>query len=107
MVPSMYTVSYSIMVNGEPTEKITRRRGLRQGDPLSPYLFIFIMEVLSRGVMKLERDRIIQGIKVARNAPPISHLFYVDDALFCFKATPDACRSITRCINDFFQYQVK
>ncbi|XP_021857984.2 uncharacterized protein [Spinacia oleracea] len=95
------TVSYAILVNGEPTAQIKPGTGLRQGDPLSPYLFILLMEVLSKKIMKLESQGILQGIKVSRNAPTISHLFFADDAIFCFKATPPSCRAIRGCIEDF------
>lgn len=95
------TVTYSILVNGEPSDTITPKRGLRQGDPLSPYLFIILMEVLTRGIRNMEESGQVQGIKVIRVAPPISHLFFVDDALFFFKATPTLCRAIRDCIDGF------
>ncbi|XP_021835074.2 uncharacterized protein [Spinacia oleracea] len=95
------SVTYSILVNGEPSKQITPGTGLRQGDPLSPYLFILVMEVLSLNIMKLEQQGQIQGIKISRNAPSISHLFFADDALFCFKATPNSCRRIRECIDGF------
>jgi len=56
----------------------------RQGDPLSPYIYIICVEVLSRLLRKAQQDGLIQGVSIATNAPAISHLFYADDSiLFC------------------------
>lgn len=81
------TVSYSILVNGEPTGKITPKAGLRQGDPLSPYLFILCIELLSKRLCRLQHEGKIEGLKISRRAPMISHLFFADDALFFLNAT--------------------
>lgn len=71
------SVSYSVLLNGDPLKNFTLDRGLRQRDPLSPYLFILCSEVLSK-----EEDRgFLHGIKVARQAPTISHLMFVDDTM--------------------------
>lgn len=66
------SVSYSVLINGKPCFIFTPQRGLRQGDPLSPYIFILCFSCL------LEREKelnLIDGIKIARSAPPITHLF--------------------------------
>ncbi|XP_074304136.1 uncharacterized protein LOC141638690 [Silene latifolia] len=84
------SVSYNILINGEPSSTLHPSCGLRQGDPLSPYLFIICMEILSKMLLQAEQQRIIQGLKISRYAPPISHLFYADDSFICCKATPDS-----------------
>ncbi|XP_050386353.1 uncharacterized protein LOC126802719 [Argentina anserina] len=62
-------------------------RGLRQGDPLSPYLFLIISEVLSVRLTKAVHEESLVGIKLTRKSPTLSHLFFADDSLFFIKAT--------------------
>ncbi|XP_074298594.1 uncharacterized protein LOC141629503 [Silene latifolia] len=94
------TVTYNIIINGEPSSTFKPSCGLRQGDPLSPYLFIMCMEILSCQLRTAEKSNAINGLKISRYAPPISHLFYADDAFICCKATPSAfenLRDLLRC----------
>jgi hypothetical protein len=80
----VHTVSYSILINGRPYGHICPSRGIRQGDPLSPYLFILCAEGLSTLLHKAERNDIITGLPIARGGTKINHLFFVDDSLlFC------------------------
>lgn len=60
------SVTYRIKVNGEYTDTVTPQRGLRQGDPLSPYLFLLCAEGLSAMLRKAEWDGEIVGIQVSR-----------------------------------------
>ena len=80
-------VSYTIVSGSHEIEPITPQRGIRQGDPLSPYLFLLIAEGLSALLRRHENIGLFSGIKVARRAPSVSHIFFADDCyLFC-KAT--------------------
>ncbi|XP_031099793.1 uncharacterized protein LOC116003991 [Ipomoea triloba] len=75
---------YKVSLEGKELGPIVPRRGLRQGDPLSPYLFILVMEGLSAMISMEIKNNGIHGIKVARGAPEVSHLFFADDyLLFC------------------------
>ena len=70
------TVSYSILVNGEPKGEIKPTRGIRQGDPLSPYLFLLYSEGLNWLIQGVAREDKIRGFSLCRSRPQISHLFF-------------------------------
>lgn len=78
----METVIYNFTLNGEPVSSLIPSRGLRQGDPISPYLFILGLEGLSTMLSKAENEKFIQGIKVCTRAPSVSHLFLLMILLF-------------------------
>jgi hypothetical protein len=80
------TINYQIKVNGEYTTRIYPQRGLRQGDPLSPYLFILCAEGLSAMLQKAEENGKLKGLKVCRGAPSVNHLFFADDSLILMQA---------------------
>ncbi|XP_004301440.1 PREDICTED: putative ribonuclease H protein At1g65750-like [Fragaria vesca subsp. vesca] len=87
------SVSFSIVLNGCPGKSFFPGRGLRQGDPLSPYLFLIISEVLSVRLTRAVQDKSLLGIKLCRRGPTLSHMFFADDALFFLKATlGNVCR---------------
>jgi hypothetical protein len=78
------SVFYFVLVNGQPLEKIRPSRGLRQGDPLSPYLFLIMAEGLSALLSKTKLDKRINGVPIAAGGFRLSHLFFADESLlFC------------------------
>lgn len=78
------SVQYQVLINGTPYGHIEPTRGLRQGDPLSPYLFVMCTEMLVQRLKKAENEGQISGLQVARGAPPVSHLLFADDSmLYC------------------------
>lgn len=74
-------VSYQILLNGKPRRRFLLERGLRQGDPLSPYLFIKFADILPRLIKKAAALKELHGVQATRKAPNISHLFFTDDSL--------------------------
>ncbi|CAL1400234.1 unnamed protein product [Linum trigynum] len=88
------TVSYSLLVNGHQSEVFKPERGLRQGDKLSPYLFLLCVEGLSSLAQKAVREGKIHGIKVSHRAPEISHLLFADDNIFFTRATAQECQQL-------------
>ena len=93
------TVSYSILVNGEPNGLIKPSRGLRQGDPISPYLFLFCAEGLNAILRKAALNGEIQGFSLSRNGPKITHLFFADDCLLFCRSTLEECEKIQELLS--------
>lgn len=95
------TVSYDINFNGMSVGPITPRRGLRQGDPLSPYLFLMCVEGLSNLLDNAENNGRIHGCKISSTAPEVSHLLFADDAFLFFKATAEEASYIKSILEDY------
>jgi hypothetical protein len=77
-------VTYSMVINGNQLGHIIPSRGLRQGDLLSPYLFLVCVEVLSVMLQRVESIGAIMGVPTSKNGPRINHLFFADyNLLFC------------------------
>ena len=70
------SISYSILANGEPHGDIKPTRGLRQGNPLSPYLFLLVFEGLNSLIQQAVAAGDIIGFSLCHNGPQISHLFF-------------------------------
>ena len=79
-------VNYTVLVNGVQVGPIIPGRGIQQGDPLSPYLFILCAEGLSALIRDVERRGAIKGTRICTRAPTISHLLFADDCFLFFGA---------------------
>ena len=88
------SVRYSIRFNGTISDSFQPTRGLRQGDPLSPYLFLFVADALSTVLQKEINRGEVEELRISRNAPGISHLLFADDALLFFKAEREQAEKI-------------
>lgn len=76
----LQSVSYSVLVNGTPIHRFFPSRWFRQGDPLSSYLFIICVEVLSYSLLRAEQQGSITGVPIGKWGFSINHLFFADDS---------------------------
>ena len=88
------TVSYSILVNGKPQGFIQPTRGICQGDPLSPFLFLLCTEGLHGLIQHAANMGEINVFPLCRRGPALTHLLFVDDSLLFCRATSDECKKI-------------
>ncbi|XP_060968817.1 uncharacterized protein LOC115701983 [Cannabis sativa] len=92
------SVRYSFQINDSIHGEVVPTRGLRQGDPLSPYLFLICAEGLSSLIKQAESKKEIFGLKVVREAPSISHLFFADDSLLFLDANEGSLHKIQQIL---------
>ena len=95
------SVCYQVQMNQSLSEYITPTRGLRQGDPLSPYLFLLCAEGLTSLILHEEEQGNRQGVKVCHNAPSISHLLFADDSLILMRADRNNALSLKHDLDDY------
>ena len=91
---------FHILWNGSPLPKVVPSRGIRQGDPLSPYLFILCLERLSIKLNEVVHDKSIHPINFKMGVR-LSHLFFANDIFLFTKATMRDCKNLSRLLLDF------
>ena len=93
------TVHYSVLIDGVPKGYINPTRSIKQGDSLSPYLFLICVEGLTALLRKASDAGLLRGIQSCRRGPWVSHLFFVDDSLLFGQASIPECRKIMDILN--------
>ena len=95
------SVSFSVMFNGVKSEQFKPTRGIRQGDPISPYLFLIAAEGLSCLLKTQDESSSLGGIRVAPSAPPVSHLLFADDSLLFVKASSVGANELSALMENY------
>jgi hypothetical protein len=95
------SVTYSVRLNGVLLQKFVPSRGLRQGDPLSPYLFLFVADGLSRLIQRGVDMGQINELKICCNSPGISHLLFTDDSILFFEANAEQATRVKSVLNTY------
>ena len=95
------SVKYKVLMNGQPRGNIVPERGLRQGDPLSPFIFIQCTEALVSLLNHAENQGKITGMRVTCACPSVSHLLFPDDSLFLCKVEPRECEEVMKVVRKY------
>lgn len=94
----MSTVTYRLVISSNEIGPIIPSRGLRQGDPISPFLFLMCAEGLSALIHIIQAMGAIHGCKIANGAPVFTHLFFADDCYLFFRANVKEAECIKECL---------
>ena len=95
------SVTYSVKFNGKLLEVFSPSRGWRQGDPLSPFLFLFGADALSALISKSVADGDLRGVSICRGAPIISHFLFADDTMLHFEASGQQASIVKGLLNTY------
>ncbi|CAL1407079.1 unnamed protein product [Linum trigynum] len=95
------SVSYAVLVNGHKSRFFNPGRGLREGDPFSPYLFLLYAEGLSALINKNGKEKKIHGLKICNRAPVVSHLLFADDCIIFARASLEEAEKLKEILMDY------
>jgi hypothetical protein len=102
MMECVSSVRYQIRFNSEETDMFVPTQGLRQGDPLSPYMFLLYAEGFSSLLLYEEEVGGNNGVRVCRNAPSVSYLLFADDSLILMKADMNNATSSQQVLDTYY-----
>ena len=94
---------FSILVNGSPSCPFNASRGIRQGDPLSLFLFIIAVEGLRRLIKSRRVENKIYGLSLIEGMDPQTHQQFVDDNMLMGPSSVHESRGIKDCLNTFLE----
>ena len=97
----VWSVRFSVRCNGEMLKSFTPTRVLRQGDPFSRYLFLFVADGLATLLVREVSSGRITPLKVAQGSPGISNLLFADDRLLFFEVSPTQARRVGEVLEEF------
>lgn len=95
------SASISVLINGSPSENFRMERGLRQGDPLSLFLYLIAVEGLSILMKRAVKIGMIEAAKVGGESLEVSHLQFADDTIFMCSGKQKNVRAIKQVLRNF------
>ncbi|KAA3453752.1 reverse transcriptase [Gossypium australe] len=95
------SVSYAVNINGYRGRVFQPTRGLRQGDPLSPFLFLICNKGLSSLMRVANQAGLVKGARVSRRGPEVSHLLFADDCMMFGEATEQGARNLKDILEEY------
>lgn len=95
--------SMQVIWNGAPLPPFTPGRGIRQGDPLSPYIYVLCMERLSQSINQAVSEKQWRPLIIRKGGPPLTYLFFADDLLLVCSTEPAQISLVHRLLGDFCQ----
>ena len=90
-----------VVWNGKNLEWFLCSRGIRQGDAISPYLFVLCMERLNHVIYEAVENGAWKPIQLSRTGPNLSHIFFADDLILFTKASVDQIKTMMKCLEIF------
>ena len=101
VISCVTTPSFSVLINGKPFGMIHPSRGIRQGDPLSPYLFLLCAKGFTALLNKAESEGRIKRISICRGAPKVTNLMLANDSLLFCQASRDEGETIAEILQTY------
>lgn len=93
--------SMQVLWNGVPSNPFQPSRGIRQGDPISPYLFVICIERLAQAINDQIDKGHLQPFKIYKKFPPMPYLFFADDLMLFAKADSNKLFALTTALDVF------
>jgi hypothetical protein len=90
-----------VKLNGGLSDSFLPSRGLRQGDPLSPYLFLFCVEGFSALLKEAQLENLLRGVQFGAGGPHVTHLLFADDSVVFLEATEGSMNTLKRILCDY------
>ncbi|KAL5810114.1 hypothetical protein ACOSQ4_026682 [Xanthoceras sorbifolium] len=95
------SVTYKVILNGEATSSFNPGCGMRQGDPLSSYIFVLCMKKLFLIIFENVKNKGWRPVKVSKGGPGITHLFFADNLVLFGEANATQAEIMRSCMDDF------
>ena len=90
-----------VLFNGNKLDSFQPIRGIKQGDPISPYIFLFCIEFLGAQINSMCENKRWDTIKASKNGPSFSHVFFADDFMLFAKANTKNSEAIMEVLDNF------